>query len=198
MGELADAMDRGHLMLLMPILPMMLIGTILVVTNLDARGFLGPRRKVSLQVPLSVIATGLALSAAAVRGGSQLGQGFSADAANVFALATVCFQFGWGFVHFRARNAASATVGMLAAGVAVGAWLVGHVYGSGLAGAQVALSDLFGVSFEVALILALVPQVAPSLAARFAERQMKLQRAVVLTGFCLATSVLFTSLALAG
>ena len=196
MGELASAMDRGHLMLLMPILPMMLIGTILVVTSLDSRGLLGPRRKVSLQMPLAAITGGLALSAAAVRG-SQFAQGFTIDAATLFALATVCFQFGWGFVHFRARNAASATVGMLAAGVAVGAWLVGHVDGSGLTGAQVALSDLFGVSFEVALILALVPQVAPSLAARLAERQIKLQRAVVLTGFCLATSVLFTSLALA-
>ena len=197
MGELASAMDRGHLMLLMPILPMMLIGTILVVTSLDARGLLGPRRKVSLQVPLAAIAAGLALSAGAVRG-SQFAHGFTADAANLLALATVCFQFGWGFVHFRARSAASATVGMLAAGLAVGAWLVGHVYGSGLAGAQVTLSDLFGISFEVALILALVPQVAPSLAARLAERQMKLQRAVVLTGFCLASSVLFTSLAVAG
>jgi hypothetical protein len=193
----AALLDRGNLMLLMAILPMMLIGTILVVTSFDARGLLGPRRKVSLQVPLAAIAAGLALSAAAVRGGSQFAQGFTADGANLFALATV-FQFGWGFVHFRARNAASATVGMLAAGVAVGASLVGHVYGSVLAGAQVALSDLFGVSFEVALILALVPQVAPALAARLAERQMKVQRATVLSVFCLAITALFTSLALIG
>jgi hypothetical protein len=60
------------------------------------------------------------------------------------------------------------------------------------------LADVFGVAFEVALILALVPQVAPSLAARLTERQMKVQRAFVLSGFCLAVTALFTSMALVG
>jgi hypothetical protein len=168
--------DRGNLMLLMAILPMMLIATILVVTSLDARGLLGPpRRKVSLHVPLSTIAAGLALAAAAV---------LAAAARDPLLLGAACFQVGWAIVHARIRTPTTATVGMVgAAGVLVGALAAGA-------------ADAALVGFEVALALALVPQVAPTLAARLSERQMKVQRATVLSVFCLSVTALFAVVAL--
>jgi hypothetical protein len=190
--------DRGNLMLLMAILPMMLIGTILVVTEIDSRGLLGPpRRKVSLRVPLSAIAGGLALGAAAIHLSKVASQ--STQAGAIVLLAVISFQIGWGLVHLLARNAVSATVGMVGTGFIVGSWLIGRITAPpGMAGSEIAQSDMFLLGFEVALILALVPQVAPSLAGRLAERQMKVHRAVVLSGFCLAVTALFASLALVG
>jgi hypothetical protein len=185
-------------MLLMAILPMMLIGTIVIVTELDSRGLLGPpRRKVSLRVPLSAIASGLAFGAAAVHL-SALGHS-SSQAGELLLLAAISFQAGWALVHLLAHSATSATMGMLGTGLVIGGWLIGRVTSpQGFAGAELALSDLFGLGFQLALILALVPQVAPSLAARVAERQMKVQRAVVLSGFCLSVTALFASLAIIG
>jgi hypothetical protein len=114
-------------------------------------------------------------------------------------LAGVCFQIGWSLVHLRARNAWSATVGMLAAAVVLAVFVISHgLAGAGAEGRASGLSDVFAVAYEIALILALVPQVAPSLAARLAAREMRVQRATVLSGFCIAVTVLFASLALVG
>ena len=198
MPDLAALPDRGHLMLLMPILPMMLIGMILLATSLDARGLLGPpRRKVSIRVPLSAIAAGLAMAAAIVHM-SEFGATFADRTGTLLLLAAICFLVGWCVVHLLARSAATATAGMIGTGVIVAGWLAAHILAPTAGPSEITLTDLFGVSFEVALVLALVPQVAPSLAARIQERQMKAQRAFVLSGFCLSATALFTSLALVG
>jgi hypothetical protein len=192
-------LDRDHLMLLMPILPMMLIGMILLANALDSRGWLGPPlREVSLRVPLSAIAAGLALAAAAVHGSDAIGTSIGQSGGSVLILAVVCFQVGWSIAHMRLRSAFTATAGMVGTGVILAGWLVGRIFLPGADAATTTLSDLFGVTFEVALLLALVPQVAPTLAARLSERQMQVQRAFVLSGFCLAVTALFTSLALVG
>ena len=185
-------------MLLMPILPMMLIGTILVVSALDSRGLLGPsRRMVSLHVPLSAIAAGLSLAAAAVKV-SESGNSQSADLGGMSLLAAICFQVGWALVHVRFRSAASATVGMLGTGAIIFAWLTAQVLERGISAPDAFMSAVVWVGLEVALVLALVPQVAPTLSVRLSERMMKVQRATVLAGFCLASTILFASLALVG
>jgi hypothetical protein len=53
-------------------------------------------------------------------------------------------------------------------------------------------------AFQLALMLLLVPTIAPSLAAVLAEREMPVQRAVVLGAFGVVTVALFTCTALVG
>lgn len=196
MPDLSALPERGHLMLLMAILPMMLISTILAVSALDARGLLGQRRKVSLHVPLSAVAAGLAL-AAAVLHASGLWHETSAFGSQAFVLAVIGFQVAWAAGHLRLRNALTATVGMLGTGLVVAAWLVSRATAPAAA-SGVSLDDLALIGFQVALVLALVPQVAPSLAARLVEREMKVQRATVLSTFCLAVTALFVGVSLLG
>src|SRR5688500_16020151 len=110
-------------MLLMAILPLMLIGTIVVVSEHDSRGLLGPARRIPLHVPLCVLAAGLSIAGAAVHA-SQLFGSSAVDDSGSFLLAVIGFQVGWSVLHLRTRSSATATLGMAGTGTIIAAWLV--------------------------------------------------------------------------
>ena len=174
--------DRS--MLLMAILPIMLICTILVATVLVRRGYLGPQfRVVAVSFPLAAIAASLSLGAAAilfVHVGDALTNNWGLG---LFAVVGGMFHLLFAQLYVLARSTWAAIVG------AVGTVLVMH--GSivfGLLGLPiVAESAPFLGAFQLA-----------SLAAHLAQREMPVQRAVVLGSFGVATVALFTCTALVG
>jgi hypothetical protein len=189
---MADLPSYSHMMLLMPILPMMLIGTILVATALDGRGLLGARdRRIGMTVPLAAIAAGLSLAAAAIHF-SYLGANLAQDRLlGVFTFGVGWAQAVWALVYVQSRSATVALLGaVLNAGV-LGVALVSH-----LGGAPVGLPDMFAASFEFGLIVVLLAKIAPSLEEQLAKREMKVQRAFVLATFCVSVVTLLTSVAL--
>jgi hypothetical protein len=182
-------------MLLMAILPIMLIGTILAATVLDRRGYLGPSfRLIGVVFPLAAIAASVALGTAAiyfVGAADALAQN---RGLGIYAVAAGMFHLVWAQLFILARAPWAALIG--AAGTALS--ILGSVV-LGLVGLPAyAGSAVFLGTFQLGLILLLVPTIAPRLAAVLAEREMPIQRAVVLGAFGVATVALFTCTALVG
>jgi hypothetical protein len=180
---------RDHLMILMPILPLMLIGSILVAQALDRRGFLGnPLSRVSIRVPLTAIAGAVSLAAAALHFAAVARHLASAPHVAWLFLVVAAFQGVWAGVYPLRPSERLAWIGVIGSGVATALWFVAHT--------DIAMTDLFATSFQIALVLVLLPQIAPSVADRLAAREMKAQRAFVLACFSVVTLALFTSMAL--
>jgi hypothetical protein len=180
-------------MLLMAILPMLLICTIVFATFLDRRGYLGPSlRVVGAVVPLAAIAASLSLAAAATYF-ANASDVFAADRGlGAFVIGAGMFQLLWAQLYVLARSAWAASIGAVGT---VGLILGGLVFG--LVGLPTMTdSVLFLGGFQLALILLLAPSIAPGLASTLAEREMPVQRAVVLGAFGVATVALFTCSAL--
>jgi len=182
-------------MLWMAILPMTLIGSILVATALDERGFLGPSfRLIGIVVPLAVVATSLSLGTAAlffVRAGDLATE---QSGAGLYAIGAGMFHLIWAQLYLVTRALWAAAIGAVGSALAlIGSMLVG-LAGASAGGNQ----SIFLIVFQVALILLLVPAIAPTLAARLAEREMPIQRAVVLAAFGVASVAMFTFAALVG
>jgi hypothetical protein len=187
--------DDDRSMLLMAILPMMLIGTILVATVLDRRGYLGPSfRLVGVTFPLAAIAASLALASAAVLF-AHAADAFARDhLLGLYVIGAGMFHLVWAQLYFAARASWAATLGAAGTALATTGLVVLSLGGKSVIGE----SAVFLASFQLALILLLVPSIAPKLAAKIAEREMPVQRAVVLGAFGVATIALFTCYALVG
>ncbi|MEA2676818.1 MAG: hypothetical protein QOJ81_959 [Chloroflexota bacterium] len=187
--------DDDRSMLLMAILPMMLIGTILVATVLDRRGYLGPSfRVVGVVFPLAAIAASLALASAAIFF-AHATEAFARD--HVLGLYTIgagMFQLMWAQLYFAARASWAAVIGAVGTAIATIGLLAFNIAGQPAVGD----SGVYLAGFQLALILLLVPSIAPGLSARLAEREMPMQRAVVLGAFGVATVALFTCYAVVG
>jgi hypothetical protein len=187
--------DNDRSMLLMAILPMMLIGTILVATVLDRRGYLGPSfRLVGVVFPLAAIAASLALAAAALLF-AHAADAFARDhLLGLYTVGSGMFHLMWAQVYFAARAPWAAAVGATGTGLATLGLVAFSIAGMPLMGA----SGVYLAGFQLALILLLIPSIAPRLAAKLAEREMPVQRAVVLGAFGVATVALFTCYAVVG
>jgi hypothetical protein len=182
-------------MLLMGILPAMLVFTILIATVLDRRGYLGPSfRVVGLAVPFAAIAASTALGTSAIYF-LHAGEALDLDRGlGLYALAAGLFYLFWAQLYLASRQPWAATIGALGTVVVIlGSLAFGFVALPGMAGSAVFLG-----AFQLALIMMLVPSIAPGLAATLAEREMPVQRAVVLGGFGVATVALFTCAVLVG
>ena len=182
-------------MLLMAILPMMLIGTILVATVLDRRGYLGPSfRLVGVVFPLAAIAASLSLASAAVLF-AHAADAFGRDRMlGLYVVGAGMFHLTWAQLYFAARASWAAVLGAAGTALATTGLVVLGVGGKSVIGD----SGVFLAGFQLALILLLVPSIAPKLAQKLAEREMPVQRAVVLGAFGVATIALFTCYALVG
>jgi hypothetical protein len=187
--------DNDRSMLLMAILPIMLIGTILVATVLDRRGYLGPSfRLVGVVFPLAAIAASLALAAAAILF-AHAADAFARDRLlGLYTIGAGMFHLVWAQLYFASRASWAAILG--AAGTAVAT--IGLVVFSVAGLSAVGESGVYLAGFQLALIVLLVPSIAPRLAAKLAEREMPVQRAVVLGAFGVATVALFTCYAVVG
>ena len=187
--------DGDRSMLLMAILPMMLIGTILVATVLDRRGYLGPSfRLIGVTFPLAAIAASLALASAAVLF-AHASDAFGRDhVLGLYVVGAGMFHLTWAQLYFAARASWAAVLGAVGTALATTGLVVLSLGGKSVIGG----SGVFLAGFQLALILLLVPSIAPKLAAKLAEREMPVQRAVVLGAFGVATIALFTCYALVG
>ena len=182
-------------MLLMAILPMMLIGTILVATVLDRRGYLGPSfRLVGVTFPIAAIAASLALASAAILF-AHATEAFARDhLLGLYVVGAGMFHLTWAQLYFAARAPWAATLGAVGTALATIGLVVLSLGGRAVVGE----SGVFLAGFQMALIMLLVPSIAPKLATMLAEREMPVQRAVVLGAFGVATIALFTCYALVG
>jgi hypothetical protein len=104
------------------------------------------------------------------------------------------FHLTWAQLYFAARASWAAAVGAMGTALAT----IGLVLFSLAGFSAVGQTGVFLAGFQLSLILLLVPSIAPSLAAKLAEREMPVQRAVVLGAFGVATIALFTTYALVG
>jgi hypothetical protein len=185
--------DRS--MLLMAILPIMLIGTILVATVLDRRGYLGPSfRRIGVVFPLAAIAASLALASAAVLFANASDALARDRVLGLYAVGAGIFHLTWAQLYLAARASWAAVIGAVGTAMATIGLVVLSLGGESVVGE----SGVFLAGFQLALIMLLVPSMAPKLAARLAEREMVVQRAVVLGAFGVATVALFTCYAVVG
>ena len=196
--------DHDQLMLLMSLLPILFIGIVLIANALDRRHVFGQQsRTVGLSVPLTAIAAGLSLGAAAIHF-SVIREHLEEFALFGYAfIGLAWFQAIWALVYVLRGNARMALGGAAVNAGAVTVWLISRTFGlpfgseAGVPEA-VGFADLLATAFEVALIAVLAATLWPAWARRLARREMPIQRAFVLAVFCVATMVLLTVVAMAG
>jgi hypothetical protein len=144
--------------------------------------------------PLAAIAASLALAAAAILF-AHAADAFARDRSlGLYTIGSGMFHLMWAQLYFASRASWAAVVG--AAGTAVAT--IGLVLFSMGGLPFLGQSGVYLAGFQLALILLLVPSIAPRLAAKLAEREMPVQRAVVLGAFGVATVALFTCYAVVG
>ncbi len=122
----------GHedMMFLLPTLPILLIGTIVVAIALQSRGILGPAdRSVSLTSTFAAIAAGLSLGAAGIH--FAVIQEHIADyfAFGLAFLGLAWFQAIWAQIYVMRRSAPLAILGAVINVGAVVVWLVSRTTG---------------------------------------------------------------------
>lgn len=182
-------------MLLMAILPMMLVCTIVAATVLDRRGYLGPSfRRVGVVLPLAAMAASLALASAAILF-AHAADAFARDhVLGLYVVGAGMFHLTWAQLYFAARAPWAAVLGAVGTALATAGLVVLSLGGKSVVGE----SGVYLAGAQLALIMLLVPSIAPGLAQKLAEREMLVQRAVVLGAFGVAVIALFTCYALVG
>ena len=196
--------EHDQLMMVVSLLPILLIATVLLANALDKRQFFsGQSRTVGPNVPLTAIAAGLSLGAAAIHF-SVIQHHFEEFALFGYAfIGLAWFQAIWALVHVLRSDAPVALLGVAVNAGTVTVWLISRTVGLPIgpeAGVPeaVGFADLLATAFEVALIAVLTAALWPAWARRLALREMRVQKAFVLVVFCVATMVLLTVVAMAG
>ena len=193
--------DQELLMLLMPILPIILIATIVFTTVLDRRGLLSHNGEtVRLTNSLDAIAAALSLAAGAIHF-AVIQSHLEEDALEgMFFIGIAWFQLIWPQVYLLTRRPWIAAAGALVNAAVVGLWLVSRTIGLPIGPTpwqpeSIGSMDLFSTGFEVALVLVLIPTFAPRLARSLATRRIPYQQGFVLAAFGIVTVALLGSLA---
>lgn len=194
----------GHesLMVVASLLPLMLVGTIVVATALQSRGLLGaPDRMVGMTAPLTAIAAGLSLGAAAIHF-AVIAEHLAENLAfGLFFLGLGWFQAIWAQVYLlRPKRDVALTGAVVNAGV-IGIWIASRTTGLPFGpepwvAAAVGLPDLVATAFEVGLIGVLLPALGYRPLAAVVHKRMPYQKAVVLAAFCILTVTVLTAVAL--
>lgn len=194
--------SHDQIMLLMPIVPLLLIGSVLLANALDGRGaFAGHAQIVGLGVPLVAIAAGLSLGAAAIHF-SVVESHFDEFAPyGLVFLGVASFQVIWALVYLLRPGSRVALLGAAVNAGVVVAWLASRTIGlpfgpeAGIPQAP-GFADLLATAFELLLIGILVAAMLPAVTRRMAAREMTVQKAFVLAAFCTATVIAMTAVAL--
>lgn len=196
--------DHESLMFLMPTLPLMFIGTVIVAKALGKRGFLREDgRTVSLTAALAAIAAGLSLGAAAIHFAviqDHLAQGIGYG---LFFIGLAWFQAMWAQVYLLVRTATLAWVGVIVNAAVIVVWIVSRTTGlpfgpTPWVAEPIGTLDLFATAFEACLIAVLLPTIAPRRMPSLAVRRLAREQAFVLGAFCVLTIVLLATVALLG
>jgi hypothetical protein len=152
-------------------------------------------------VPLSAIAAGLSLGAAAIHF-AAIESHFNEFAPYGFAfIGLAWFQAIWAQVYLLRPGRRAALIGAAVNVGVVAVWLISRTVGLPFgpeAGIQqpVGFPDLLATSFEIVLIGALAAALLPAGERRLALRAMPIQKAFVLVAFATGTVVAMTIVAL--
>jgi hypothetical protein len=195
-------LDHDAVMFLMPLLPAMLVGTIILGAVLERRGVLGVAgRMVGANAPVAVIAASLSLAAAGIHFAvieSHLEESVL-EAVLFFGLGW--FQLIWAQLFLLRGGRSVALVGAAVNAGAIGVWLLSRTVGLPIGatpGVPEALGwpDLLASSFELSLIGLLLPLLLPQRFGRWFSGEVPVQKAFVLAAFSIAAVAVLTAVAL--
>ena len=203
-GGVGNLPDMDDMMFLLPVLPMLLIGTIVLASTLRKRGLLGAEGQT-----VSSSATGAAVAATLSTGAAAIHFTVVPEHTAEFApfglafLAVGFFQVIWAQLYLLRPARLLAATGVVVNGAIVAVWLLSRTVGLPLGptpwmSEPIGTLDTFASAFEFVLIAVVIPMVLPSRWPSFANQRMAYERAFVLAAFCLLTVTLLITFAVAG
>jgi hypothetical protein len=201
-GSVGLLPDHEAIMFLLPLLPLLLVATIVVGVWLSRRGTLGaPERTVATYTPLAVIAAALSLAAAGIHF-AVISEHLEEDVLfGVLFFAFGWFQLIWAQVYliWPRRQVALLAIVINLGGVLV--WLMSRTVGlpfgpEAWVPEQIGFADVLSTSFEIGLIGLLVPTLLRERFGRALDQQMPIQQAFVLSAFMVVALGLLTAMAL--
>jgi hypothetical protein len=198
----AGLIDHEAVMFLMPLLPALLVATIVLATWLDKRGYLGAAgRMVSAYAPVAVIAAALSLAAAGIHF-AVITEHLEYDvAAGVAMFGVGVFQAIWAQAYLLRDSRRLAQVAAVVSVAVVAVWVVSRTIGLPLGATpwvpeSVGIADLLATSFEIGLIGLLLPRLLPERFAGWLKTELPAQKAFVLAGFTIVAVTVLTGVAL--
>ena len=201
-GGLGLLPDHEAIMFLMPVLPALLVATVVVGVALDKRGTLGTAgRTVAVHTPLAVIAAALSLAAAGIHFSviSEHLEEYVLFGVLFFALGW--FQLVWAQVYLVWPRPPVAALAILVNLGAVLVWVTSRTVGMPIGPEpwvpeQVGFADLLASSFEIGIIGLMVPTLVRDRFGQALDAQMPVQKAFVLAAFMIIAVGLLTAMAL--
>ena len=201
-GGLGVLPDHEAIMFLMPVLPALLVATVIVGVALDKRGTLGTAgRTVAVHTPLAVIAAALSLAAAGIHFSviSEHLEEYVLFGVLFFALGW--FQLVWAQVYLVWPRPPVAALAILVNLGAVLVWVTSRTVGMPIGPdpwvpEQVGFADLLASSFEIGIIGLMVPTLVRDRFGQALDAQMPVQKAFVLAAFMVIAVGLLTAMAL--
>jgi hypothetical protein len=193
--------DHDEIMLAMPVLPVLLMGTIVTGTLLQRRGALRTEGTVPLALPLAIIAATLSLAAAAIHL-AVIEEHVAQDVAfGLFFIAVGGAQLVWAQAYLLWRSHWLA-IGAIAGNLAVIAtWLATRTIGLPIGptpwlAEPVGLLDLLATAYEAGLVVTLVVILRRDRNVSGDKRRVSVLDAFVGAGFAIVVVSLLTVLAL--
>jgi hypothetical protein len=194
--------DHDAVMFLMPLLPALLVATIVIATWLGKRGYLGkPDRMVSVFAPVAIIAAALSLAAAGIHF-AVIQEHLDVDVGEgVFFFGIGVFQLIWAQAYLLRDDRRIAVAGAAVNAAVVVLWAVSRTVGLPFGPTpgvpeSIGLVDLLATAFEIGLVGLLLPRVLPDRFAGWLSTELPMQKAVVLAGFTVVAVTLLTGVAL--
>ncbi|MEP7360223.1 MAG: hypothetical protein ABI744_01455 [Chloroflexota bacterium] len=201
-GSVGTLPDHEAIMWLFPVLPALLIATIVVGALLDRRGTLGaPGRTVATYAPLAVIAAALSLASAGIHF-AVISEHLADDVLfGVLFFALGWFQLVWAQVYLIWQRRSAAWLAIIVNLGAVLVWVMSRTVGLPIGPEpwvpeQLGFADILASSFELGLIGLLLPTVMGDRFAQTLSERMPIQKAFVLAAFMILAVGLFTAMAL--
>jgi hypothetical protein len=189
-------------MFLMPLLPALLVATIVLAAFLDRRGYLGaPDRLVSVYTPVAIIGATLSLAAAGIHFAVIQEHLEASVAEGVFFFALGAFQAIWAQFFLLRDHRRIALIGAAVNLSTVVIWLISRTSGLPFGATpwvpeSVGLPDLMATSFELGLIGLLLPRLIPGRFGHWFRGELPAQKAFVLASFTIVALTLLTAVAL--
>ena len=194
----------GHeeLVLFAPILPVILLVTVMAVNVAGSRGMLaGLAAEVASGAPLATVAAALSLGAGGIHF-AALSTHLEEDLLEgLFFLVVGWFQLAWAVAYLVRPMPLWRLVGAVGNGFVVGVWLVSRTVGLPVGPEpwtpqSVAMADLFATSFEIVLVGLLVAGLVPRFAERLHGARLEVEKAIVLAVFSVVSVGVLTGMAL--
>src|SRR3954453_11642191 len=200
----AATVGGDGLTLLMLALPILLLGTIAIVTLASRRGWFGDsRRTLDVSAPLTILAATLSIGAGGIHF-AVIQEHLSEDVlAAIFFVALAWFQVIWAMAYLLRPNDALRLVAIVVNAATVGIWVMSRTTGLPI-GAEpwtpeaVGLADVVSSSFEIILVALLVGSLLPRLARYVSGYSVPPEKAYVLTSFGGVGVASLTAMALLG